>query len=386
MRILIDATTAREGGGTTYIRNILPALLRQAEVHEYHILLSSLYQGKLITELPEKLKPVAPRLPATPLVRWLYLQMVVPHLLRRGGFDLFFSVSEVSALHTPCPRVVLAQNLKFYTPLNSFPQFSQRWHLLIRRLTRQPFAYLTVRSADRIIFVSESFRQTVMARMHLCREKTQVIYHGLNPVFRLANDELSADPIVGIGPYLLTVSSITEHKNVETLLQGFARVIVEGADQELQLTVVGSSLNTGLCQSLLSQASALGIANRVHFVGHVEPERLVTFYRNAKVFVLPSRLESFGLPLIEAMACGAPVVASDLPVCREICKDAALYFSPSDPETLATQVLTILRRTDMAEELIQRGLERAKDFSWDNTAQQLVRTFEEVVLEYQRPG
>ncbi len=114
---------------------------------------------------------------------------------------------------------------------------------------------------------------------------------------------------------------------------------------------------------------------RVHFVGRLGHERLAAFYRKASVFILPSRLETFGHPLVEAMA---SVVASDIPVCREICRDATRYFPPDDIETMVNQVRTVLREPGVRGALVQKGLERAQDFNWDSTAEQLVQVFEEI--------
>jgi len=378
MRILIDATSAREGGGVTYILNILPALLRQGRGHEYHVLLSGLYQEKLKKQVPQGVRLIKLRISKVPAIRWCHLQLLIPRLLHKGEFDLFFTISEISAFYTPCPRVVQVQNLKLYTPLNVLPLLSQRWRLAIRSATGQPLAYLTTRGAERILFVSESLRQTAMERMRIPLEKTKVVYHGLSPSFGPSNKESLSDLMPDHRPYMLTVSSVGQHKNIETLLQGFAGMTVKGIDENLQLLIAGATLDAKLHRALLVLANSLGIADRVEFLGRMDPESLATLYRQAKVFVFPSRLESFGIPLIEAMACGVPVVASSLPVCREICQDAASYFTPGDPESLAEKVLTLLSNGHLVDSMIEKGRRRAAEFSWDKTARQLVEIFEEV--------
>lgn len=386
MRILIDATMVREGGGVTYIRHILPALVRQDGNHEYHVLLSKRYQSKLIANLPDGIYAITPDLPAEPLFRrFWYLQTAVPRLLRGGGFDLLFSTAEFSPLHTPCPLVVAAHNLKLYAPLRVFPHIHQRLQLILRRLLRQPFVYRTLRRADRVVFVSEALRREVITQMRLNVEKTRVIYHGVSHAFFSAKGSNPGSSITNGQPYLLSVSTLAPHKNFESLLHAFARVVARDEGQGMHLVIAGSTTrNARLHQSLAMQAHTLGVSSRVHFMGRVEHDRLPPLYRDAAVFILSSRLESFGLPLVEAMASGVPVVASDLQVCREICRDAALYFLPDDPETLATHVLAVLREQAIAQTLSSRGLRYAQDFSWDNTARQLVQVFEEVMLEHHR--
>ena len=117
----------------------------------------------------------------------------------------------------------------------------------------------------------------------------------------------------------------------------------------------------------------------MHFLGSMEYEKLPHLYRNALVFVLPSRLETFGHPLVEAMASGVPIVASDLPICREICQNAALYFDVNDASELAQRIVTLIENPELRQRLREFGLERAKEFSWERTAAQMVEIFEEVI-------
>jgi glycosyltransferase involved in cell wall biosynthesis len=384
MRIFIDATIVREGGHATYIRHILPELLRQSRGHEYHLFLSSLYQGHLIAEVPEEIRVVTARLPETPVVRWWSLQTLIPQLLRAWACDVFFSVAEISTIYSPCPSVILVRNINFFAPLRTYPRFFQRLRLLACRVTRQPVVSLTLRHADRLIFVSESFLQAVLAQRSLPREKAKVIYHGVNPIFFPAAHGGTGHTLTGGKPYLLSVASLEERKNFETLVRGFARLVRQCRDHTLQLVIAGSTHNTKLHQALLAQTQSLGLADRVHFVGRLAHDSLASLYRQAQVFVLPSRLETFGHPLVEAMVSGVAVVASDLPVCREICQDAARYFPPDDVDMLVNQVSTVLGNLDVRHTMVQRGLQRARAFSWEQTAAQLVEVFEE--LGHGRPG
>ena len=385
MRILIDATTAREGGTVTYLRSMLPALLRHGGQHRYDLLLSSVYQEELINELPEGISLISQRLPVNPLLRFMYLQVLVPRLLRDRRIDLLFSVSEVSVAFTSRPRIVMVHNSNIYAPLKTFPGLAQRWQLTRYRITRQPLAYLTMMRANRLIFVSETFRRLLTSRVLISPEKSRVIYHGVNPRFNTADCVADTDSITGARPYVLTVLSISHHKNIETLLSAFSKLVIKmagsGAAEGLQLMVAGPTVEHSLYRSLVSLAHGLGIDARVHFLGRVDIDRLAALYRGAALFVLPSRLESFGLPLVEAMACGAPVIASDLPICREICEDAALYFPPDDPDNLALRMQSTLEDKEQAEGMSRRGSRRVADFSWDTAAVKLVDQFEEVMRE-----
>jgi glycosyltransferase involved in cell wall biosynthesis len=363
MRILIDATTAQEGGGITYLRNILTGLIRHGQGHDFDVLLSSVFQGEIIDELPQGINGVTRGVPRNPLARWIYLQLFLPRLLRAGKYDLLFSIADVSSAYAPCPRVILVTNESLYAPLKSFPQFSQRVQHFRYRLPRQPLAYLTARGANRVIFVSEASRANVEKKMPVCHDRTRVIHHGLNPHFSSASQEGSPESGLETRPYLLTVTSLSQHKNLETLLRGFAQVIGTGEHQDLQLLIVGPSIQASVDHFLKAEVVRLGIADRVHFIGRVANENLAQIYRKAKAFVLTSRFETFALPLVEAMACGVPIVATDLPVCREVCQEAARYFTTENDEELASQILNILGDGAIAEKMSYAGLKQAENFS-----------------------
>jgi len=119
------------------------------------------------------------------------------------------------------------------------------------------------------------------------------------------------------------------------------------------------------------------LQERVHLIGAVKHSTLPSIYKAAKLFVLPSLQETFGHPLIEAMASGLPIVASDIPVIREICQQAAVYFDPNDPDDLRAKMEEVLSNSRLREKLIQKGLERAKIFSWEKCAKQTLAVFKE---------
>ena len=387
MKILIDALSARGGGGITYIKHIIPALAEAKLGYNFYILLSRHYQKDLIRTLANKVSSIIVDVPAIPLKRWWFTQTKIPQILKEGKFDLLFTVTEIGCFRAPVPHVVMVRNFNIYAPLSIFPKWDQRLRLLSYRALRWPMAYLTLWSADRIVFVSNSFREQVLTQLHLPVEKTRVVYHGLNPMFFERNpDKKEEDTLlrskIGKSPYLLAVSVICAHKNYETLLDAFAQVLQVNPDWNIQLVIAGGVSDYKVFLSLQKQVMDLGIMDRVHFLGAVEYERLPYLYRNALLFVFPSRLESFGLPLVEAMASGVPIVASDLPICREICQNAALYFNMNDASELANRIITLIKNPKLRQQLTKLGVERAKNFSWERTAIQMIEIFEEAISAY----
>jgi glycosyltransferase involved in cell wall biosynthesis len=382
MKILVDALSAREGGGVTYIRHALPALARAAtaEGHQVHVLLSPRYQQDLIAGLPANMHLCPVDLPATGLVRRLvFLQTRVNAILRRESFDVLFTVVEVGAIRPPCAHVVMARNLSIYAPVATVRDVGDRLELLLFRLTRQPLARLTIRAAEQVVCVSDAFRELVLHRTGIEPARTHVVHHGVDAAFR-QNDSAVPDashPALMDSPYVLCVSTVAPHKNYETLLDAWARL--PRVDEQPLLAIAGSIADRRLHDQLLARAASLSISERVRFLGRVRHDRLPSLYHRAAAFVFPSRLETFGLPLVEAMAAGVPIVASALPVCREICGDSALYFDASSPEELSTLLTAVLEDESLRASMAKSGLRRAADFSWDRTAQRMLAIFHEAV-------
>jgi glycosyltransferase involved in cell wall biosynthesis len=279
----------------------------------------------------------------------------------------------------------MARNPNVFAPLETAAGARHRRFLLGYRLTREPVARAALRRADRVVFVSEAFRAEVGARLGLDPAKTRVVHHGLSGRFAPngtgaegAGDSGVPDSLRG-RPYLLSVSTIAPHKNYETVLDAYADVVRRSDRAAPDLAIAGGIIDPALHAALVARARSLGIAARVHFLGRVPYDRLPALYQHAAGLVLASRLETFGHPLVEAMASGVPVVTSALPVCREICGDAALYFDPDDAPALAEHLSQVLASAPLRDRLRTAGLARARHFSWDRTARDMIEIFAEVV-------
>jgi len=365
------------------VRDLLPALVRGAPHHEFHILLSGIYQKELLRSLPEQIRPVTVDAASAQLLRRLWFeQFEIIRIIRREGFDLLFTVNEVGTVRSPCAHVMLARNLSVYT---TAPELGirERIYLLGYRLTRGPVARAALRAADLVVFVSDSFRRVVNARLALDPSRTRVVHHGVHAMFvqKVAAAKGSDDLLAAKSrkaAYLLTVSTVSAHKNFEVLLEGYAAAS-RGIDSFPDLVIAGAITDRPLYMRLERQILSLGVASQVHFVGRLPHDELAALYRHAIAFVFPSRLETFGQPLLEAAASGLPIIASDLPACREVCQDAALYFAPGDSADLTLKILAVVKSEVEQERLRQLGLLRARNFTWDNTAARMIEIFEEAV-------
>ena len=373
MKVLIDATSARDGGGLTYVRQVVPALVRQFPQHEYAVLLSLDYQKEISAELPDEVQRITVNLPAGNMLRrvW-YLQRHIPRLIQQGGFDVLFTVSEVACIRPPGPSVVLVRNFSLYTPLDYRAGLGHRLFYFRYRLFRRFIADRALRGADRLAFVSEAMRDVTVERMGLDQAKTKVIHHGLSNIFTLPSSHAQPET-----PYLLAVSTVSPHKDYETMLASFAQSAIQHPG--LCLFIGGSLDGQAYYKSLVKQAEDLGIADRVRFLGRVAYEDLPKLYAGATAFVFTSRMESFGQPLVEAMASGIPIVTSDIPASREVCGEAALYFPPGNVTALTSQLSRVLEEDGLRNSLVEQGLQRAGEFSWDSAAAQLGDLFQEAV-------
>ncbi len=231
--------------------------------------------------------------------------------------------------------------------------------------------------AARVVTVSEYAKQELLAETHYPAERIHVIYHGLESVFcPLSPGERERQRIALLGKgerYLvLHVGHSAARKNVEALYKAVALLRKDG--WPVRLLRVGG-VPTGAQARLVEE---LGIGPATTHIAYVENQLLPAYYAAADVFVLPSLYEGFGVPLIEAMACGTPVVCSDWALFHEVCHDAALFVEPRSPEALATAIAQILENLALCEELRQKGLRRARHFTWERTARETLAVYREV--------
>jgi glycosyltransferase involved in cell wall biosynthesis len=371
LRILIDALSARVGGGITYIRNILPALSRLKSRHEFSVMLSSRYQGSLTDAIPGGMEPIWIDIPAEPIGhRWWFQQTKLPEMMLRRKTDLLYAIAESSYFRVPARFVMQATNWGLYAPTEVFG--INRWRMKAYRLTRQYPVYLSMRKADCVVFISKTFSDQVSDSMRLNSVKGRVVYYGVSPIFWERTAPTRS--ICNGNPYFLSVSTVSPNKNYESLLRAYARL----ASDSPHLVIAGRFSNDQTFRMLQSIISEEALGNRVHFLGEVAYDELPAIYRGSIALVFPSRLESFGHPLVEAMASGTPVIASDLPVFREVCQDAALYFPPHDIGMLSGYLSNVQRDKDLQDSLSRRGQERARSFSWDESARRLTEIFDEL--------
>lgn len=325
-------------------------------------------QTEALADQPE-LQLVGSRWPTERrLVRILWEQVVWPWLAWRDGLALWHSMAFVLPLirpFPPIPALVTIYDLSFiYTP-NAFPA-GQRLYLKLQTAH-------ACRRAQQLITISQSGRQDVIDRFGVAPERVSVVQPGVDPVYRpLPADEVARFRAAHELPdrFILHVGTLQPRKNLPFLLEAFAQLLIP----DVALILVGGK--GWLFEEIFAKVDQLNLTDRVRFAGYVPDEALPWWYNAASLLVFPSLYEGFGLPVVEAMACGTPVIAANRSSIPEAAGEAALLFEPDDVSGLTERMGLLLTNTAVSDQLRHLGPQQAQQFSWE-------RAGEETAVVYQ---
>ena len=301
---------------------------------------------------------------------WLGQMARVPFNRYIPGAKLFHATEHLLMPLREVPAVLTVHDLIFHRmpehhkPLN-------RWYL---RWTLP----LYCRRVDHIIAVSNATRQDLMAAYQLPAEKITVIHEAADPRFRPQPRNVQERVQVAYGlpeRYILYVGTIEPRKNLELLLAAWAPLYQSGACPPLVIVGKRGWLSEGFFAALESSPAREG----VHLTGYVSDADLPAIYSGATLFVWPSLYEGFGLPPLEAMACGVPVVCADVSSMPEVVGEAALRIDPTNEESLREGLLRLAREPELQEDLRARGLARAATFSWARAAQETLCVYDRIL-------
>jgi glycosyltransferase involved in cell wall biosynthesis len=360
------------GGVKVYTQRLLRALLDLRSDHEFVLLyrnpaLVGTYGGESGVEEVS--------LSAGSVIGWD--QVAVPAAVRRHGIDLLFNPKYSIPLRAPCPAVWVCHGLDWYV----MPWASR----LVDRLSHR---FLVPRYASRaaaILAVSEVTRRHVMQYLSVPPERVVTVYSGVDDGFRRPLEESRLREIrakYSLPPrFLLYAGAIYPPKNFTRLVRAYARV---GPGRGIPLVVAGGE-NRFLSEGELREPEALGIAEWVRWPGWVDQEDLAGFYALADALLLPSIFESCGLPVLEAMAAGCPVVTSDRYGTKELAEGAAVLVDPESVESIASGITRVLDESTLRSELIAAGRIRSRDFTWRRCATETLSVLERVGSAGRKP-
>jgi len=374
MRIALSALQQRHfltgtGRYTSELFRRLPLLAPGAEF----ILYVKPNQKHLFPHEPENSNLVILKdCPSSPYGRvfWEYLRF--PSVLAKGGVDLYHGPTNFLPPRKPCPFVVTLHDMFFFrNPDRTFLLRSLYWRHYIRT---------TWKLADLILTVSEFSKREIMRYLPVPEEKIRVIYNGVNDrFFQNTPDILRREVRIEYGldrPYILFFGRLDPDKNPEGLIRAFAMLAQSGKAGDCILAIAG--IEDFHSERLPRIAKECLVDDRVRFLGYIKEEHLVPLYQEAKVLCYPSFNEGFGLPPLEAMAAGTPVVTSNISSLPEVVGDAGIQVDPSSPRDIARGLEEALDPV-RASELREAGRERAKTFTWDKTTQLTLQAYRDVL-------
>jgi glycosyltransferase involved in cell wall biosynthesis len=355
--------TYRGAGINWYIRNLLTHLPGVDRGNRYTAFLGD---GRFTSPgLALKLSHLPT---SSPVVRILWEQVVQPFALRKERVDLLHALAFVAPLLSPCPSVVTIYDLSFLLYPESFKR-SKRFYLDL-------FTRISAKRARRIIAISQSTKRDVVRLLGVLPEKVEVVYCGIDEAFRpLAEDQVVAFRSKRGLPerFILFVGTIEPRKNVTRLIEAFAHL---QTCKLAHLKLVIGGAKGWFYEDVFARVEELGLMGKVMFPGYIPASELPLWYNTAELSVYPSLYEGFGLPPLEAMACGTPVVTANTSSLPEVVSQAGLTVDPLDVEGLAEAMRRVLGNEALRQDMRERGLQRAQGFSWTKTAQETVQVYQ----------
>lgn len=374
MRILLNALVVNRGGHRTYFNNFIPYFGKLGIGHEFFLLYSPWQEEIFNFDLPNNFSRLVYGPHSRSVLRKVtWEQVKLPSILKREKIDLMFSPTPVTTLYSPCPIVVAIRNPNLFMSLKlkDVRYIGRNWLLML--ITR-----ISAKKAAGIIVVSRYSRDEAARVLGIDHDKTEVIYHGIGQQFLERSNRSITDYFEVSCPYILNVSTIQKHKNQLRLIDAFAKLCT-GDDLGYDLVIAGGIESKDDYQRMVLKIKQYDLEKRVHYLGEIPYHDLPSLYQGATVFVMPSLLESFGHPLVEAMASGVPVVASNTTAIPEICGDAAIYFDPLMIDEMSNSMRSVLLDEDLRGQLVVAGYNRVNAFSWTESAQRMLNLFEEAV-------
>ena len=352
MKIAIDAHMVgeRETGNESYTVNLLRGLAATDSGDIIQVLTPHPGRLRAIIDLPARFEII----PVTPAQPWLRIPFAMPSAVRRHGSELLH-VSYIAPPLVRCPTVVTVHDLSFLIYPKSVT--------LRTRLILGSLVPLSIRRAARVIAVSEHTKRDLIERYGIPAEKITVVYEAAGPAFH-ETSATSLPPGV-TEPFVLAVGNVEPRKNLERLVDAFA-ALASGGTFSGQLVIAGKQ--TGRAESVGRAVRNHGLERRIVFTGYLTEAELNGLYNRAALFVYPSLYEGFGLPPLEAMRCGCPVVASNASAMPEVLGDAALLVDPRSSPAIAQAMEAVLTRTELRQALREKGRRRAERFSWEKAA------------------
>ncbi len=395
MRVVIDAfpLVARSGGVKRYAYEMIRRLATYTE-HEFYLhgLMSGVescrVSGQTLEEATRCLDQMiaANEIPISANMRdwiaplqktfvsdwyWKYHQRRSRKTLQRFGLDLYWGTNFFSPTSQNYPSLVTVHDVVHI----DCPEYVNP--IALRQLTQRAEGQL--KQTDRIVTVSQFTKERLMDHYQVAEDRIDVVPNAVDTEFRIINDQQTLEEIRRRyqlpARFLLFVSTLEPRKNVEGLLNGY--IESEVWKENVALVLVGA--RGWKSETIFARLEAYQSTYPIHWVGNVNWKDLPAIYNLADAFVFPTHYEGFGIPIIEAMACGCPVLCSKTTACREVAGDAALLVDPGDHESIATGIRRLMEESEIREQMTDLGIKHVQQYSWEHSADRLVDCMKKTV-------
>lgn len=372
MKIAIDARPISWYNGTgigTYTENVLKNLINIDNKNNYHIY----WSGKNYNSYKKNNTKIV----MTSKKHHRYFQLhYFPGNLTNEDIDIYHVPQNGIGLNDiiKCKKIVTVHDLIPYI----MPETVGKGYL-IKFLKEMPNI---IENSDGIITVSNYSKKDILKFFPIDEKKIYVTHLAADKQFKPLDKEkcikLTTEKYNIKTPFILYLGGFSERKNVHSLIKAFSKVY-NNLDKEYKLVIVGSYRDSS--QKLIKLVEKLNMTNNILFTGFVSQAELPIFYNACEAFVYPSTYEGFGLPPLEAMNCGTPVITSNVTSIPEVVGDAGILINPYDISNLTTAIGNLLSNESLRNELSKKGYERSKDFSWKKTAENTLSVYEKVYLD-----
>lgn len=376
MRVCLDARGNHFGGVYTYTEALLRTLPKVAPYFDFLVLLDErqLEEGRLTTYMEHRVASVL-----SPLKMIWWNNTKLPHFLKTENIDLYHGLKHFGL------RYPAGEKCKMIWTLHSagwwlFPKmFSLR-----ERLFWSLYYIIGAKRLDRVICVSHADKIAFSESTSVDVNKISVTHLASNSRFSQVDSssilKKAREKFSLPRKYMIFVGTIYPFKNIETIIRAFSRAIKLGTLPHDLVIVGGTSPAYGerYRESLVKLSIEEAVEDRIHWIGKVFDE-LPALYSMADLLIFPSHFESFGQPLLEAMACGVPVICSNVACLPEVVADAGLLHTPDDVDGIAEDVVKVLENTQLRQQLIEKGNKRVKHFSWERCTRETIQIYKDVL-------
>lgn len=367
MKIGIDARllTDNKTGIGTYTNRLITELAAADKENQYVLYTDKEHEFNMPDNFSIRLIPQRRRI--------LWTNLYLPWYLSADNIDIFHSVANFEVpIMARCKIVVTIHDLipLLYPELVPF-----RYRVLFRTLIKK-----AAERSKKVLTVSHSSKKDIIELLGINSDRVVVIYEAGHTQSPSILDKTTPDQIRErfklCGRYILFVGVIEPKKNIPTLIKAFKLLKRNGGGGDIKLVIAGGK--GWFYDQVFTCVEELGLKNEVIFTGFVSKEDLYQLYNGAELFVFPSLYEGFGLPPLEAMACGTPVVCSNTGSLPEVVGDAGIFVDPMDLNGWVEAMRGVLNNPSLQARMVEKGLERAKQFSWKKTAEETLKVYHEV--------